>query len=295
MKVVGFDGGRIGVTDAAQVWDITELSVAPPDLWPPVAAIDVVARFAELRPQIEQLITREPSAALADVALDAPVAWPSKIIAYPANYQAHVVEMITGNRADINGFFLKASSSLTGAGSAVIVPDIPGAMIHHECELAIVIGRTGRNIPLADARDYIFGYSCLIDVTIRGKQERVMRKSFDTFCPLGPWVVTADEVDDPAQLEITLAVNGDLRQRANTRDLIVGIDEMISLASSVCTLFPGDLIATGTPGGVGPIRPGDKMTIQIQHVGHMTIPVKAGGSIENRALPTTTHQSSGTL
>lgn len=293
MKLIGFDGGRVGVTDTESVWEISELASTPPGRFPPVGAVDVVARFDDIRPRIDRIIDGQPVAKLADVSLEAPIAWPNKLLAYPANYHDHVAEMNTGNRADINGFFLKASSSLSGAGQAVVLPQIPGVSIHHECELAIVIGRGGRDISIDEARGHIFGYACLIDVTVRGKQERVMRKSFDTFCPLGPWIVTADEVDDPAALDMVLTVNAEVRQRANTRDLIVGIDEMVSLASSVCTLYPGDIIATGTPGGVGPIEPGDEMTIRIEGVGEMTVQVTEGGRIHNRAFGTATTEQVG--
>jgi 2-keto-4-pentenoate hydratase/2-oxohepta-3-ene-1,7-dioic acid hydratase in catechol pathway len=287
VKIIGYGGGRVGVTDTASVWDVSALSSTQPGQFPPVAAVDIVSRFDELRPRIDEIIAGAPIAALADVVLDTPIPWCNKLLAYPANYDAHVAEMHTGNRADVNGFFLKATSSLSGAGAPVVLPVIPEAAIHHESELAIIIGRGGRNIATEDARKHVFGYSCLIDVTVRGKQERVMRKSFDSFCPVGPWIVTADEVADPTDLDMTLTVNGELRQQANTRDLIVGIDEMVALASSVCTLYPGDLIATGTPAGVGLIVPGDEVTIRIASVGEMTVQVIAGGPITNRAFPTT--------
>ena len=157
-----------------------------------------------------------------------------------------------------------------------MLPDLPSREIHHECEVALIIGKGGRHIPVADAMDHLFGYSCLIDVTVRGKEERVMRKSYDTFTPIGPALVTADEVGDPGNLDMKLWVNDELRQHASTRDLIVDIPNMIALASSVSTLEPGDVIATGTPEGVGPIRDGDKVTIEIERVGRMTVPVRQG-------------------
>ncbi|MEO8296921.1 MAG: fumarylacetoacetate hydrolase family protein, partial [Burkholderiales bacterium] len=150
----------------------------------------------------------------------------------------------------------------------------------HESELAVIIGRTARNVPRAEAMQYVFGYACLIDATMRiekdtFEEERSMRKSFETFTPLGPWLVTADEVADPQNLRNQLWVNGELRQDANTRDMIVGIAELIELISSVLTLRPGDVIATGTPEGVGPFAPGDTVKIAIESVGEMTLPVRA--------------------
>jgi 2-keto-4-pentenoate hydratase/2-oxohepta-3-ene-1,7-dioic acid hydratase in catechol pathway len=155
-----------------------------------------------------------------------------------------------------------------------MLPDLPGREIHHECELGIVIGKQGKNISRAAAWDHIFGYACLVDMVVRGSEERVMRKSYDTFCPFGPWITTADEVPDATQLQARLWINDELRQNANTRDLIVDIPGMIELASKVATLYPGDIIATGTPEGVGPVQRGDRLRIAIEHVGEMTLDVR---------------------
>ncbi len=201
--------------------------------------------------------------------------WPNKVIAYPTNYRDHAAEMASTTRADLQGYFLKANSSLSGPNDPIELPDVPGREVHHECEIAVVIGRQGRQIPIARAIDHVFGYSCLLDITIRGKEERVMRKSFDTFTPVGPWIVTADEIPDPADIRMRLWVNGEKRQEATTKDLIVDIAQMIALASSASTLYPGDIIATGTPAGVGPIRDGDRVTIEVDHVGRMSVPVVA--------------------
>src|SRR4029079_10549899 len=155
--------------------------------------------------------------------------------------------LISTFAANDQGFFLKANSSLSGPADPIVLPPLRNRETHHECELAIIIGKGGRDIPLQSALDHIFGYSCLLDLVVRGKEERVMRKSFDTFCPLGPWIVTADEIADPFDIGLELRVNGELRQKANTRDLIVDIPNMITMASSTMTLFPGDIIATGAP------------------------------------------------
>jgi len=210
--------------------------------------------------------------------------WPHNLFAYPVNYIAHQTEMASTHRADLNGYFLKATSSISGPSDAIVLPDLPSREIHHECELALIIGKAGRHIPVDQALDHVFGYSCLMDITVRGKEERVMRKSYDTFTPIGPALVTADEVGDPSNLDMKLWVNDDLRQHASTRDLLVDIPNMVALASSVSTLEPGDVIATGTPEGVGPIRHGDKVTIEIERVGRMTVPVVQGQGGYNLAL-----------
>ncbi|WP_221885171.1 fumarylacetoacetate hydrolase family protein [Sphingomonas sp. TF3] len=232
------------------------------------------------RATVEARIASGPCRPLAEVRLDTPVAWPNKVIAYPANYHAHIEEMKDGLVSTFKtggqGFFLKANSSLSGPADPIVLPAVVGREVHHECELAIVIGKGGRDIGRADALDHIFGYACLVDVVIRGREERVMRKSFDSFCPVGPWITTADEIADPANIALELHINGALRQSANTRDLIVDIPEMIAMASSVMTLFPGDIIATGTPAGVAPITDGDVLDIAIAGVGAMRLAIVRG-------------------
>jgi 2-keto-4-pentenoate hydratase/2-oxohepta-3-ene-1,7-dioic acid hydratase in catechol pathway len=273
MKLFRFDSGRIGVTLKGRSLDITDALGIDTSAWPPVQMVQLIADFQRRMEGIEgHPETREID--LASVRLEVPIEWPNKLLAYPVNYVKHGEEMKSSNRADRNGFFLKANSSLSGPNDAIVLPDLPGREIHHECELGIVIGRTGKNISRADAFDHVFGYACLIDMVVRGSEERVMRKSYDTFCPFGPWITTADEVRDPANLRARLWVNEVLKQDANTRDLIVDIPEMIVIASRVATLYPGDIIATGTPEGVGPVQRGDRVRIAIDHVGEMTLDVR---------------------
>jgi 2-keto-4-pentenoate hydratase/2-oxohepta-3-ene-1,7-dioic acid hydratase in catechol pathway len=265
MKLFRFNEGRIGLQSELGSFDITDALGIDVTLWPPVQMVQVIRQFSESVPAVfEHPKTRRID--LAEVRLQVPIEWPNKLLAFPVNYVAHGAEM--------NGFFLKANSSLSGPNDAVVLPDLPGREIHHECELGIVIGKGGRHIRREDAYDHIFGYACLIDMVVRGKEERVMRKSYDTFCPFGPWITTADEVPDPANLQTRLWVNDELRQDSNTRDLIVDIPGMIELVSRVATLYPGDIIAAGTPAGVGPVKAGDRMRIAIDHVGEMTVDVR---------------------
>ena len=128
----------------------------------------------------------------------------------------------------------------------------------------------------ADWAEVVFGYSCLMDIVVRGKEERVARKAYDTFCPVGPWIVTADELGDPTALRGRLWVNDELRQDANTRDLVLDIPGMIEVASHIMTLEPGDIIACGTPAGVGPIQGGDVVRIEFERIGSMTMKVVQG-------------------
>lgn len=281
MKIASYDGGRIGAVIGDQ---IVELQAAPTDAaaWPPTAMLRFIADFNADRAAIEGRIVSGPRRPLAEVRLETPVAWPNKVIAYPANYHEHIAEMKDGLvstfKASGQGFFLKANSSLSGPADPIMLPAVEGREIHHECELAIFIGKSGRDIAREDALDHIFGYACLVDVVIRGREERVMRKSFDSFCPVGPWITTADEIADSADIDLELLINGELRQKANTKALIVDIPEMIVMASSVMTLFPGDIIATGTPAGVAPIADGDTLDIRIAGVGEMRLSVLRGSA-----------------
>ena len=212
--------------------------------------------------------------------------WPNKVIAYPTNYRDHAAEMSTTTHADLQGYFLKANSSLSGPNDAIELPDVPGREVHHECEIALVIGKEGRRIPTARAFDHVFGYACLLDITIRGKEERVMRKSFDTFTPVGPWITTADEVRDPADIGMRLWVNGEKRQEASTKDLVVDIPQMIEIASSASTLYPGRPHRHRHACRVGPLRAGDEVTIEVDNVGRMTVPVVAAKSGANPIFAT---------
>jgi 2-keto-4-pentenoate hydratase/2-oxohepta-3-ene-1,7-dioic acid hydratase in catechol pathway len=215
------------------------------------------------------------------VRLLSPVANPGKIIGAPVNYQLHLDE----SRADagINfgtqvktiheyGVFLKATSSLIGAGEAVVV-DWDERRTDHEIELAVVIGKAGFRIAEADALDHVAGYAIGLDMTIRGTEDRSFRKSLDTFSVLGPHLVTADELGDPGALDFELKVDGETRQKANTRDLILGVPELIAYASRAYTLYPGDVIMTGTPEGVAPVSPGNVMHAWMEGIGEMEVRV----------------------
>jgi 2-keto-4-pentenoate hydratase/2-oxohepta-3-ene-1,7-dioic acid hydratase in catechol pathway len=276
MKLIRFNGGRIGVVDNDRVVDVTEAAGVDPAAWPPTGICRVIRDFEQLRPVFAAQAAKGAAVPLASVRLETPVPWPNKLMAYPVNYHDHAKEMASRGLANIQGYFLKSNSSLSGPADPIELPALPGREIHHECEIALVIGKEGRQIPKERALEHVFGFACLLDMTVRGKEERVFRKSYDTFTPVGPWIVTADEVPDPGNMNMKLWVNDELRQQANTRDLIVDMPSMVSIASSASTLYPGDLIATGTPAGVGPVRDGDVVTIEVEHVGRMAIRVVQG-------------------
>ena len=215
----------------------------------------------------------DPVAALnlADVKILAPVI-PSKIVCVGKNYADHAKEM--GGEVPLEPvIFIKPNTTVIGPGDAIVVPP-QSENVHHEAELAIVIGALAKNDELDRADEVIFGYTCANDVTARDLQNSVVQwtraKSFDTFCPLGPWI----ETDlDPEELSISCAVNGELRQDGNTSDLVRSAREMVSWISHMMTLLPGDVILTGTPAGVSQIVAGDSVTVSIEDIGTLTNPV----------------------
>src|SRR6266851_4213934 len=223
---------------------------------------------------------------LRDVRLRVPVAEPSKIIAAPVNYRDHQAEMNVDTQVGALGFFLKAPSSLLDPGGTIQLP-YHDRRFDQEGELALVIGRTARRVSEKDALSHVFGYTGLLDITMRGGEDRSARKSFDTFTPMGPVLVTADEFGNPDHVELRCWVSGELRQKASTRDLIWGVARLVSYASSVTTLYPGDVITTGTPAGVGPLTAGDTIRLELSGLGlDLTARVAADDTI---ASPTSGH------
>ena len=202
---------------------------------------------------------------LSSVRLLAPVT-PSKIVAIGLNYADHAAE---ANRELPKEpmLFIKPSTAVIGPGDEIIYPRHT-ANLHYEGELAIVIGKPARNVALADARGYVLGYTCANDVTARDLQRRDVQftrgKGFDTFAPLGPWIVTDI---DPSDLAIQTRLNGIVRQDSRTSKLTFNCDYLISFISEVMTLLPGDVISTGTSAGVGPMRVGDTVEVEIEHIG----------------------------
>jgi 2-keto-4-pentenoate hydratase/2-oxohepta-3-ene-1,7-dioic acid hydratase in catechol pathway len=285
MKLASFNDFRVGVVDGDDLLDITPLLPAGLDLMPRQRMNWLIANWETVATQIDGQRAACHLLPIASVQLLTPNPAPPHVFAAPANYRKHIGELgsraVTkpGRTAREQGFFLMAPGSITGPHSPILVPRGSARRFDHESELAVIIGKPGRNIPREKAMDYVFGYSCLIDATMRiekdtHEEERSMRKSFESFTPVGPYIVTADEVPDANKLRNRLWVNGQLRQEANTEEMIVGIAEMIELVSSVLAIQPGDVIASGTPEGVGPFAPGDEVRIEIVHVGTMSLPVR---------------------
>jgi len=194
-----------------------------------------------------------------------PPATPSKIILVGLNYRDHAKELDM-RLPEEPVIFLKPVSSLIASGEDIIYPSIC-KRLDYEAELALVIKKKCRNIRSCDADKYILGYTCLNDVTARDLQKKdgqwTRAKSFDSFCPVGPWLETGF---DPANARVRAYLNGELKQDSSTRNLIFDVRYLVSFISQVMTLYPGDLVSTGTPPGVGPLRPGDKITVDISGI-----------------------------
>jgi len=274
------------------VRDVAGVLPAGLDLVPRQRLTWLIEHWAEVEEAIAA--TEGPGVPVRDVRLHASSPAPAHVFALPGNYRAHLGEIgamtVSGQRtADEMGFFLKAPGSLVGAGGQLMLPRGSARRFDHECELAVIIGAEAADVSAADAPAYVFGYSCAVDATMRidpdGRQEdRSMRKSFRTFTPLGPYLVTADEVGNPQKLHSRLSVNGEVRQSADTADMIVDVAHAIEIISSVVTLLPGDVVLTGTPAGVGPLTAGDELEIAIDRVGSMRLDVVERAQVSPRVF-----------
>lgn len=276
MKIAVFNQNKLGIVQNDQIYDVTEHVSWNPDKVQE-SLIHFMQNEYQERQKIEQGMVQSEPSDLDKVVLKAPVPNPSKILAAPVNYLNHQSEMNAKfNNApftiDKIKLFLKAPSSVIGPEETILLP-YRDRRHDHEAELAFVIGKTARNVSMEQAKDYIFGYFGFLDITMRGDEERTWRKSFDTFSPIGPWIVTSDEVGDPHRLQMDLWVNNELRQSINTDQMIYDCYKCLHEASQVMTLYPGDIITTGTPAGVGPIVEGDKVRLKIEKIGEFTVDV----------------------
>jgi 2-keto-4-pentenoate hydratase/2-oxohepta-3-ene-1,7-dioic acid hydratase in catechol pathway len=221
---------------------------------------------------------------VSDAKLFAPLQRPLKIVCIGLNYRAHALESKM-EIPEVPTVFTKFPTAAIGCGEPIVLPR-NSIKPDYEAELAFVIGKHGRHIPAEKWQDYVFGYMNFNDVSARDFQLRTSQwtigKTFDTFAPMGPAIVTADEIPDPHALDISTTINGEVLQQSNTNDLIFKIPELIAYLSSVFTLEPGDVIATGTPSGVGMARtpprwlkPGDHVVVRVEGLGDLRNPVVA--------------------
>lgn len=276
MKLCQFGKGRLGLVEGSIIRDVTAaLDLLPAYRYPLPRHDALIANLDKMTQRVRALAASSPQMPLDGLKLLSPVANPGKIIAAPVNYQKHLDEVKDDVQLHQNtqshtltihqaGLFLKATSSLVGPGEGVALRHLDRRN-DHEVELAVIMG----------AQNRIAGYSIALDITIRGTEDRSFRKSPDSYTVVGPWLVTPDEIPDPGRLDLSIAVNGEQRQNSNTKYMILGVPQLIELASSFYTLHPGDIISTGTPEGVSPIVPGDKIVATIEKIGSMEVTVRA--------------------
>ncbi|MEU1219409.1 fumarylacetoacetate hydrolase family protein [Streptomyces microflavus] len=282
MRLALFDQGRLGVVDGDTITDVTD-QVGSPSTGAAGALHHYIETMAEgTGPEL--VPDRGRRVPLSEVTIEAPLPRPGKIIGAPVNYLDHKAEMDYPTSIADLGVFLKANSSVIGPGQAIVLP-YADKRTDQEGELGVVIGRTASRVSAEDALDHVFGYTCLLDITVRSREDRSTRKSFDTFTPIGPWVVTADDIPDPGLLDLRCDVAGVTRQRTNTAALIFGVRELIAYASSVMTLYPGDVIATGTPAGVGPLAHGDRVVVEIERIGRLEVCVDGSQATSYASRP----------
>jgi len=269
---VVFDDQVIGLYDAG-FHDLLSLIAGGAD------AMDRVLRWVESAPGGERF---DPSA----MKLRAPIPRPPKIVCIGLNYRDHAEETKMAI-PEVPTVFSKYATAVTGHRHPIVLPKNSGKP-DYEAELAVVIGKGGRHIPESRWREHVFGYTILNDVSARDFQlatsQWMIGKTFDTFAPMGPAIVTADEIEDPHNLNISLTLNGQVMQNSNTRQLIFDVPKLIAHLSSVFTLEPGDVISTGTPAGVGfarkpPVylKPGDEVVVEVEGLGQLMNPVVAEG------------------
>lgn len=284
MRIAFYDDGRLGLVQGEMIHDVSAaLAALPasPRPWLATRGDPLIANLDALKPAIMAALPAAASKPVAEARFLSPVQHPSKIIGVPVNYHEHVIEA-EGDVATFSdrfrgsieqqGFFLKAVSALVGPGEGITLR-WPERRNDHEMELGVVIGRTASNVGEDEALSLIAGYAIALDMVVRGPEDRSLRKSGDSYAVLGPWLVTADEVADPQALDFFLNVNGEPRQKSNTGRMIMTIAEQIAYASRFYTLYPGDIIMTGTCEGVGPVRSGDAITCGIAGIAEMSVAI----------------------
>ena len=286
MKICRFDKDRLGIVEDDEVLDVTRaLEAIPSQRWPLAQGDPFILNFRKVLAAAKRLAPKAKRKKLARVKLLSPVPNPGKIIGAPINYNDHIAESIKDpgiahGRTTIQkgigewGLFLKAGSSLIGFGEEIRLR-WPERRNDHEVELALVIGKRGNKIPRDQALSHVCAYAIGLDMTVRGPELQCFRKSIDTYSVLGPWLTTADEIGDPNRLDLSITVNGEPRQKSNTRYLVFGVERLIEFGSSMYTLHPGDIIMTGTPAGVAPVKPGDTLHAYVEGVGEADVRIAA--------------------
>ncbi|NGM70406.1 fumarylacetoacetate hydrolase family protein [Natronolimnobius sp. AArcel1] len=272
MRFVRFDDDRLGLLTDDGIVDVTDrlgLETADP-----------LKEYARNNLDASEYADADPDYDRDEVRIESPVRRPGKVIAAPLNYENHVEEALADKdivtdewfTIEDKGYFLKAPSSVAGPEDGIELP-FTDRRVDHEIELAFVMGEDVKDIDAEDVWDAVLGYTILLDVSVRGDQDRSNRKSYDTFTIIGPCVATPDEVGDPHDLEMELQLNGETKQQQNTGGMIYSCADVVEYASIGATIEAGDVITTGTPEGVSALSGGDTIDAEIENVGAMTVDV----------------------
>jgi 2-keto-4-pentenoate hydratase/2-oxohepta-3-ene-1,7-dioic acid hydratase in catechol pathway len=275
MKLAYFDDYRLGVVTGDTVVDVSGLVKDVPHTGPHNLISGLIERFADYRPRLEDAATRGRGIPLAQVKIRPPLPKPVNIECMAVNYME---DGTLKEPAPINGFH-KSPSAVIGPGDTMVLPDVPAGIFEGEAELAVVIGKRASHVRAADAMDYVFGYTNFIDGSARALPPPgnvfYQMKSRDTFAPIGPYLVTKDEIRDPQKLQVRLWVNGTLKQNFNTDDMAHDIRRCIEWVTSIHTLEPGDILATGTNHrGLSAFQDGDVVELETEGVGRLRIDVR---------------------
>ncbi|KWV48524.1 fumarylacetoacetate hydrolase [Bradyrhizobium macuxiense] len=275
MKICYFNDFRLGVIMGDQVADVTDTVKDIPHIDAQGLMTGLIARWDEYKARVDKAAAAATGVPLKSVRLRPPLPKPNNIICMAVNYME---DGTLAERPDINAFH-KVATAVIGDGDAMVLPDVPATIFEGEAELALVIGKRAARVSQADAMKHIFGYTCFIDGSARGLHPPTniffQMKSRDTFAPIGPCIVTADEISDPQNLDILLTNNGQSMQKFNTSDMAHQIPRCIEWVSSIQTLEPGDILATGTNHrGLNPFMDGDKIELTIEKIGTLQISVK---------------------
>jgi 2-keto-4-pentenoate hydratase/2-oxohepta-3-ene-1,7-dioic acid hydratase in catechol pathway len=275
MKLVYFDDWKLGVVADDSVVDVTAVAADIPHTGPGDLINGLIARFADYRPRLAEAAARGTRIPIAGMKLRPPLPKPVNIDCMAVNYME---DGTLKEPAPINAFH-KSPGAIIGPGDTMVLPDAPASIFEGEAEVAVVIGRRASRVSAADAMSYVFGYVNFIDGSARGLPPPgnvfYQMKSRDTFAPIGPYLVTADEIADPQNLQIRLWVNGELKQNFNTSDMAHKIPRCIEWATAIHTLEPGDILATGTNHrGLSSFQDGDRVELETEGLGRLTIHIR---------------------
>lgn len=276
MRLLSFNDYRVGIVVQNQVVDVTDVVDPGSAVVPEDRMLHLINQFDELRSHLERKVRQGGGVALASIGrILPPIPKPRNIVCMAVNYME---DGTLKEPAPINAFH-KSPAAIIGDGDTMVLPDVPATVFEGEAELAIVIGKRASNVSAKDATQHIFGYMNFIDGSARGLGPTsnffFQMKSRDTFAPIGPYIVTADEIPDPQSLQVKLWNNGDLMQNFNTDDMAHKIPRCVEWVSSIHTLEPGDILATGTNHrGLHPFQDGDQIELEVEGLGRLHIQVK---------------------